>query len=503
MNVITILCDTLRRDHCGPYSGGRPLDQCWNTEQPDWRVPTPNMDRLGERGTAFANAWCGSTPCMPARRDIYTGRFEFLERGWGPLEDDDLDLPTQVSGPHHAAIHRNLEAGYSVSQLITDHMCLWSRGSGNFHFGYTGYEAVRGHQWDNWITDPEVDFGIAPEDRDGQFDRHFRNVHRLREELGEEGWFAPRVFSKAAEWLEKNHSYQDFYLHIDCFDPHEPWDPPQELVDLFWPQAYAVEGWSCHPPYVPWRGQISEEQFQSFRARYAAMVVLVDRALGKLLDAMDRLDLWRNTLVIFTTDHGTWNGERGRIGKLGTHQFDGGAHIPFIVCHPELGHGEARKQLVELVDVYPTVLSALGRPVPEGRHGVDLLPVLEDCGAETREHAIAGMFGQSVSITDGRWVLHQAPVEGNGPLFWYGLQGWHFVKDGELGPVVDGRRRVHGCEYRFAEGTWLSDRSTDPDERINLASERPEKLKEMQEILRKTLVELEAPAEQLERLGLT
>ena len=71
MNVITILCDTLRRDHVGAYTGGLPLDQCWSQQAPAWRVPTPNMDRLIERGTVFDNAYIGSTPCMPARRDIY------------------------------------------------------------------------------------------------------------------------------------------------------------------------------------------------------------------------------------------------------------------------------------------------------------------------------------------------------------------------------------------------------------------------------------------------
>ena len=502
MNAIVVLCDTLRRDHCGPYSRGRPLDQCWSDEQPSWTVPTPNMDRLAARGTVFDRAWCGSTPCMPARRDIYTGRFEFLERGWGPLEDGDLDLPTQVSGPHHRAVHKSLEAGYKVSQLVTDHMCLWSKGSGNYHFGYTGYEAVRGHQWDNWLTDPGIDFGIAAADRDGQFDRHFRNVQQLRQERGEDGWFAPRVFSQAAEWLERNHTYEDFFLHIDCFDPHEPWDPPRELVEPFMPDAYEVEGWSCHPPYCRWEEQLTPEQFESFRARYAGMVTLVDRALGKLLDAMDRLDLWQNTLLIFTTDHGTWNGERGRIGKLGTHQFDGCAHIPFIACHPEWGCGERRAQLVQLVDIYPTVLAALGLPVPEERHGVDLLPVLADEDAATREYALTGMFGQSVSITDGEWILHQAPAVDNGPLYWYGLQGWHFVKNGDLGPAVRGRREVRGQSYRFAEPTWLSDKRVDPCEKINLATSEAGKLEEMQRALKHVLLQVGAPNEQIDRLGL-
>ncbi len=81
MNSIVIVCDTLRRDHCGPYHHGRPLDRVTGDAQQPWVVPTPNMDRLAEKGIVFDHAYCGSTPCMPARRDIYTGRYEFLERG--------------------------------------------------------------------------------------------------------------------------------------------------------------------------------------------------------------------------------------------------------------------------------------------------------------------------------------------------------------------------------------------------------------------------------------
>jgi len=67
-------------------------------------VPTPNMDRLAGRGTVFTNCYCGSTPCMPARRDIYTGRYEFPWRGWGPLDEEDRDLPREVSGPPNRSI---------------------------------------------------------------------------------------------------------------------------------------------------------------------------------------------------------------------------------------------------------------------------------------------------------------------------------------------------------------------------------------------------------------
>lgn len=498
MNVIVILCDTLRRDHCSPYTGGKPLNECWNADLPAWRVPTPNMDRLAARGTVFDNAYCGSSPCMPARRDLYTGRYEFLERGWGPLDEDDLDLPRQVSGQPNRSLHQVLADGDHVSYLVTDHFHLWEQGSGNYHMGYTGFDFVRGAESDGWYTHPFDGFAMPEPDRLGKNERHWRNVHHIRQ--SEEDWFAPQVFKRAASWLEHNHGYDDFYLHIDCFDPHEPWDPPQALVDLFDSDAYHVDGWSAQPPYSKWRETLTEAQFHSFQARYAAKVVLVDRWLGHLLDTLDRLALWDDTLVIFTTDHGIYLGDHGRIGKLQTHQFDAVAHIPFIVAHPEHGHGERRDQLVQLVDIYPTVLEAMGRPVPPDRHGVSLLPALADASVPTREHAVCGVFGHSVTLTDGAWTLHQSPVAANQPLLWHGYHRARFLPY-HLGPYVDGVRVVDPPPP-WTEPTWLSYKPDDPNEHTNLADAMPEKLDTMQAQLADTLAALDAPPEQFDRLGL-
>jgi arylsulfatase A-like enzyme len=496
MNAILILCDTLRRDHCGPYARGRALNECWSAEQPEWVVPTPNMDRLGAQGTVFTNCYCGSTPCMPARRDIYTGRYEFLERGWGPLEEEDLDLPRQVSGPPNLSLTRQTRDGYPVSSLITDHFHLWEQGSGNYHMGYSGFEFIRGIEADNWLTDP-VDFPCPAAERLSKLERHYRNIHLTRR--SEEDWFPAQVFTKAADWLRRNRSHESFYLHLDCFAPHEPWDPPEELVRMFDPDGY-IEGWTGAVAYDQWERHYTPRELRNIQARYAAQVVLVDRWLGRLWEAMDELDLWRDTMVILTTDHGTYNGDHGRVGKLQTHQHDACAHIPFVVCHPDFGHGEERPQLVQLVDSYPTVLAALGRPCPQERHGINLLPVLEDPSAATRSHAVYGMFGNSVSVTDGRWVLHQSPADaGNAPLNWYGHCLAKFLPY-DLGPYVDGRRETRH-PYHGAP-TWLSDKAADPNELTNLAEREPGKLAEMQAALRAALLELGAPGEQLQRLGL-
>ena len=497
MNVITILCDTLRRDHCGPYNLGRPLNECWSAEAPPWRVPTPNMDRLAERGVVFDNCWCGSTPCMPARRDIYTGLYEFLSRGWGPLEDDDLDLPRKVSGPPNRSLTEMKERGLPVSYLVTDHFHLWEQGSGNYHMGYSGFQFVRGCEADGLYTDP-VDFACPDAERLGKNERHWRNVHFIRK--SEKDWFSAQVFSRAAEWLERNHTHENFYLHLDCFDPHEPWDPPEELVKMFDPKGNDVAGYRGAAPYRPWRETMSEELFHNFRARYAAKVVLVDRWLGKLLETMDRLDLWQDTVVVLTTDHGTFNGDHARMGKMQTHEFDAVGHIPFIVAHPDAPHGERRDQLVQLVDLYPTVLNAVGRPCPDGIHGVDLHAPIMDASAPTRDVAIAGQFGKSVTLTDGEWTLHQSPVPENQPLYWYGHHLAKFLRY-DLGPYENGRRAVIDCPS-WPAPTWLSHRADDPNELVNLADTHPDRLLAMQRLLRQTLINLSAPPEQLTRLGL-
>ena len=502
MNVIVILCDTLRRDHCGPYSRGRALNECWSREAPAWRVPTPNMDRLGARGVTFDNCWCGSTPCMPARRDIYTGRYEFLERGWGPLEEDDLDLPRQVSGPPNRSIAWSQQHGHRVSCLVTDHFHLWEQGSGNYHMGYTGFDFVRGCESDAYYTAP-VAFECPEQCRLGKTERHARNVHFIRQ--SENDYFCAQVADRASQWLRRNREHENFYLHLDIFDPHEPWDPPEDILKRFDPKGYSLPNMGHGAPYAPWQGRLSEEQFTGYRARYAGKVVFLDRCLGRLFDTMDELDLWSNTMVVLTTDHGTYNGDHGRMGKLQTHEHDAVGHIPFVVAHPDCRSGGRREQLVQLVDLYPTVLSAVGRPVPEmpehrPLHGVDLLPVLADPGAQTRDYAVSGQFGMSVTITDGTWVLHQSPVAANQPLNWYGACLAKFLPY-DLGPF-DGQRRHVRQQASWPAPTWLSNKAADMNELENVASQNPQKLGEMQAALRTTLLALRAPEEQLDRLGL-
>jgi len=368
--------------------------------------------------------------------------------------------------------------------------------------GYTGFDFIRGNQEDPWTT-AHVDFPLPEADRTSKLERYFRNKHFFGDK--EEDSCVARVFSRASEWLRHNHLHKDFYLHIDSYTPHEPWVPPLELLEKFDPKGYDIEGWSAHPPYVSWRKWMTEAQFHSYRARYAATVVLMDRWLGTLFDTMDELALWDNTMVIFMTDHGTFNGDHGRIGKGQTHEFSGKCHTPFVIYHPELGHGERRKQLVQNVDVYTTVLDAFSKPIPDGCDGVSLLPVLQDDKAPTRDYAIMGQFGQSIAITDGEWTWHQTP-DLDKPLYSY---SHHIRRDApgiEFGPFRDGRRKLLTNLLPRSDSAltpWLTNRNDDPGELINLGDTYPEKVAEMKQALGQKLGECRAPEELFDRFGLT
>ncbi|MBL4700990.1 MAG: sulfatase [Phycisphaeraceae bacterium] len=506
MKTIVILCDTLRRDHCSPYTQGKPLNECWGDGAPPWAVNTPNMQRLADRGTTFTNAWCGSTPCMPARRDIYTGRYEFLERGWGPLTDNEQDLPRQISGEPNLSITKMLKNGHSISQLITDHFHLWEQGAGNYHMGYTGHEFIRGIESDAYRTDylEAGSFDCPAPCLDAKTERHYRNMH-LMDRSEHKDWTAAKTFDAASTWLTRNHQYDDFHLHIDCFPPHEPLDPPEDLLKQFYPKGYDVPD--------QWRGGwgydtienlgFEPERVKFCQALYAANVVLADQCMGQFLDTMDELNLWDDTLLIFTTDHGTYNGDHGRLGKLQTHQHDAVGHIPFIVCHPTQSHGQVREQLVQLVDIYPTVLRAMNRDLPEdvALHGVDLLPLLADPHAKTRDYLLAGQFGKSMTLTDGQWILHQSPASPkNQPLNWYGYHLSRFMAGYELGDYDGVSRPCNTTSW--ATPTWLSDKQTDINELNNLAPQMPQKVQQMQAALREKLTACNAPTEQILRLGL-
>jgi len=479
MNTILIVCDTWRRDHSGAYGN-------------DW-IHTPNINRFAEKAAVFENAYLTSYPTLPCRRDILTGRYEFPWRGWGGLDPDDVTLP-QVLGEAE-----------KTSYFITDVYHHWGRDAGNYWRDFTGFSLVRGQERDGYITDTDVDFDRTCHrfPLQGPSVPHSRNAQWMRRE--ERDWFSPQVFSQATRWLQHNADHEDFFLMIDSFDPHEPWDPPRYYTDLYGDPAFDGTEYPV-APYGSIEGKLTPEELRHVQALYAGEITMVDRWFGHFLDQIESLGLLDNTVIILTTDHGTHNGDRGRTGKNWV-LMEEISHLPLLVWHPEYGHGTRPKQKAQALDYFPTACEAAGVEIPAGLHGKSLLPFLKDPTlADPREAVLFGEFCQSCYLTDGEWTLTQNVDPANPPLFSYSLikSKW---SSNDWGPF-DGTRRLVGPKNANTHGertvTRLYHLPTDPKQENNLAEspDHAETLLRLQKLMVAKLEAIEAPLELERRFGL-
>ena len=476
MNTILIVLDTWRRDHAGCYGGGR--------------VHTPNIDRFAEKSAVFENAYLGSYPTLPCRRDIATGRYEFPWRGWGGLEPDDTTLAATMD-----------EAG-KVAYFMTDVYHHWSTNPGSGYWRpFTGFEIVRGQERDRYITDSDIGFerrtlNYAPHNRPEQ--PHFRNVQYIRRE--ERDWFSPQLFSRAARWVQHNADHGDFFLMIDSFDPHEPWDPPRHYVNLYGDPDYDGKEYVV-APYAPVEGNLTEAELGQVQALYAGEVTMVDRWVGHFLDQVENMGLMENTMVLLASDHGTHNGDHGRTGKNWV-LWEEISHIPMIVWHPEFGHGARPGQFVQPIDYFPTVMEAAGVEAPEGLHGQSLIPYLKDPFApDTRDAVLFGLFGGTCNLTDGEYVLLQGVESSDPPLYAYSsiITG---KKDFDWDSGGSFRYRANPRLVAERDRTRLYHLPSDPGQEQDLAATHPEELLRLQRLMVRKLGEIDAPTELLTRFGL-
>jgi arylsulfatase A-like enzyme len=218
----------------------------------------------------------------------------------------------------------------------------------------------------------------------------------------EEDWFAPQVFTMGSEFLKTADPGQPFFLMVDCFDPHEPWDPPEEYVSLY------DEGYDGPEPTVPEysdAGWINERELERMRALYAAEVTLTDRWLGNFLETLDSTSFAQDTMLVLLSDHGVALGEHDATGKPFWALWPELTDIPFFIRHPEgKGAGQTSDYYASTHDVAPTVLASLGVEVPDVMEGQDLSVVLDGGEPEPREHFTLG-YDEYVWTRDDRYVM--------------------------------------------------------------------------------------------------
>lgn len=368
MNVIFIMDDTLRQDHLG----------CYGNE----RVKTPYLDRLAESSVVFERAYIASHATLPARTDLYTGKYTFLYRGWSPLHPGDVILPEIVGEYGH------------TSMFIFDTTPM-GQDSYNYMRGFTGWEMIRGHHEDRWRTDPVAPlvWPAAPY-KLKNLDRTVQYMRNKADWRHEKDYVAPRTFTAAIEWLERNHARDGFLLWIDTWDPHEPFDPPAHYLKLYTDAQYDGDG-VIYPQYGR-PDYMTEDEMEHVRALYAGEVTMVDRWIGHLLDKVEQLGLLNNTMIVHTSDHGHLFGEhdlQGKPGGLLGRLYEETTRIPLIIRHPEgLGAGKRIPTIVQPPDLLPTILEFLDVPVPDTAQGHSLWPLVRGEVVRFHDYAFSGRF---------------------------------------------------------------------------------------------------------------
>jgi arylsulfatase A-like enzyme len=366
-NVILVIIDTLRKDHVGAYGN-------------DW-IQTPTLDAFAEESLLFTQAYPEAMPTIPVRRAIHTGMRTWPARppsfGWKPIP----------SG--HTTVAEILSKEGFGTYLVTDTYVQFPM---NFDRGFGAYNIIRGQE-----RDPYKDPSTISEDemRDryiilGEGKKARQYLANVQGRKGEEDWFAPRVFLDAMDALEAAAGEnRPFFLVADCYDPHEPWDPPEEYVSLY------DEGYNGKEPLDDNYGSddyLTDRQLLRMRALYAAEVTMMDRWLGKFIERAHDLGVMEKTLFVVVSDHGHLLGEHGYTGKLAYALYPELTDIVFMVRRPQGdGAGQSSDFYVSTHDVAPTILGYLGVEQHEPMDGQDLGPILEGKAPEQpRDHFTQG-----------------------------------------------------------------------------------------------------------------
>jgi len=370
-NVILVIIDSLRRDHVGAYGN-------------DW-IHTPTLDALAEESLLFTRAQPEAMPTLPVRRAIHTGMRTWPTLppyfGWKPIPTGQTTVAEILS-----------KEGFGT-YLVTDTYVQFRPGM-NFGRGFGTYQRIRGQERDTYkdpssISEEEMRRRYLILGEGNKARQYLANVQGRR---GEEDWFAPRVFSDAMDVLEDAAGgSRPFFLVADCYDPHEPWDPPEEYVSLY------DEGYRGKEPLDDNYGKddyLTDRQLLRMRALYAGEVTMMDRWLGKFIERAHELGVMERTLLVVVSDHGHLLGEHGYTGKPPYALYSELTDTVLMVRHPEgKGAGKSSDFYASTHDVAPTILGFLGVEQPEPMDGQDLAPILQGKDPQRpRDHITQGYY---------------------------------------------------------------------------------------------------------------
>jgi arylsulfatase A-like enzyme len=396
-NLILITTDQQRGDCLG--CDGHPC------------VETPYIDELAEQGARFTNAYTAVPSCTPARACILTGMDQWNHGRLTMMGDDALEFPatlpgelakagyhTQAVGKMHFSPQRRLygfhhllldESGRQFGRFFEDDYQRWFRREKEGDYGYRDHSL----DWNSWMARPS----------------------HLPEHMHPSHWTA----DEGVRFLRQRDPTKPFFLWLSFARPHSPYDAPQPYFDMYngnpdvpeaaigdWCERFDKKVADVNAAYT----HRSDREVHRARAGYYGNITFIDHQIGRVIYEMRRHqhEVWDNTFVIFTSDHGDMMGDHHHWRK--TYAYEGSARVPFVMKFPR--HWEhAREQVVdpviELRDIMPTLLDAAGAEVPESVDGSSLLPLARGEEPTWREfimgeHTESYFRGQaSQYVTDG------------------------------------------------------------------------------------------------------
>jgi arylsulfatase A-like enzyme len=414
LNLIVLVSDTFRADNLEAYGS-------------EW-VQTPYLNQFAKESVLFESFYPEGLPTIPLRRQLYTGRrifpthFYFQQDsvkipGWHELFLEDVTLSETL-----------LAAGYETA-LIADLPHLFKPGR-NFHRGFNYFEWIRGQEIDFYAQAPRTkpDFSaLYPEEYlkalsvssgyggAGDAFSAFLNqyVANRKRWLKRAPSIVESTATSAIDWLKENHDQGPFYLQVEAFDPHEPWDPPAEFLNKYI-KTKTTHSWP-EPPYLD--VQVPEEGVTRLRANYAGEASNVDHWYGQVLATIKSLGLYENSIVVFLADHGALLNEQGQWVKGPEKLRKQVTHVPLLIHLPKNQYaGKRVSGFAQTADVVPTVLGRLNLKPPTRVTGEDLWPSITGEKPNQREYIVSS-YGYIASVRTPEWnysaVWDSAKYQGN------------------------------------------------------------------------------------------
>lgn len=494
MRAIMVMFDSLSK---------RMLPNYGNTD-----IHADNFARLDQKTTIFNNFYGGSMPCMPARRELHTGRYNFLHRSWGPLEPFDDSMPEL------------LKQNGIYTHLVSDHLHYWDDGGATYHRRYSTWDIVRGQVADAWVGDaanPEIP-DHHPTMREFTHPQWWRNYWKNRTKITADNKYPQdETFDKGLAFLETNKDNDNWFLQLETFDPHEPFDVPEEFIKLY--EEQYDRPFFNSPPY----GVVNEDEavVQHAQALYSALTTMCDRNIGRVLDFMDDNEMWDDTMLLINTDHGLFVGEKDWWAKSVMPCYNEVINTPFFIWDPRSQATGKRDSLAQTIDIAPTLLDFFGVEIPKDMQGKPMGPAIKD-DEKIRDTALFGYAGSFINITDGRYTYMRASQSlGNQPQYEYTLmptsQGGFLslenLKEAELVPPFEFTKGTPVLKVPFQNkmgapifcnsfqfDNLLWDLENDPQQEMPLKDK--EKEAGMINLLLAGMKASEAPSDQYERVGL-